>query len=156
MSKINIEHMFKFDEGEKLVVYLCSRGFKTVGIGCNLNANPHMNILHRELNVGDKITQDESTALFNYDLGNVRNAIQQRMYYFGDLPERYQTVLINMVFQMGITGILKFPSMLKAMRAGDNAQVIAEMKDSAWYHQTPNRANRLISVVNGIIPKEYL
>jgi lysozyme len=153
---IDVEKMLTYDEGKKLICYRCTRGFKTVGIGCNLDADPHLNILRRRLNVGDKITQAESVALFAYDLGNVVNAIQQKMYYYGDLPERYQVVLINMVFQMGIYGVLKFPSMLRAMKAGDDKRVIAEMKDSEWYHQTTNRANRMISIVQGKIPKEYL
>lgn len=156
MSMVNIEKMLRYDEGEKLIVYRCSKGFKTVGIGCNLEVNPHLSILKRQLKIGDKITQQECAALFVYDLGNVINAIQQKMYYYGNLQEKYQLVLTNMVFNMGIYGVMKFPSMLKAMRMGDDKNVVAEIKDSAYYYQVTNRANRMISIIQGKIPKEYI
>ena len=153
---INTKRMIAYDEGKRLKVYRCTEGFKTVGIGCNLDANPHMSILKRTLKVGDYITEKECDLLFAFDYSNVINSINQRMHYFSDLLPNYQVVLINMVYQMGIRGVLKFPSMLKAMQAKDTAKIIEEMKDSVWYHQTPERAWRLISIITGTIPKEYL
>jgi lysozyme len=153
---IDNKKMIVYDEGRKLKVYKCTKGFRTVGIGCNLDANPHLNILHRTLKIGDDITPEECNLLFDYDYSNVINSIKQKIYYFGNLPERYQTVLVNMVYQMGINGLLRFKGMLKAMQIGDDLRVITEMKDSLWYTQTKNRANRLISIIRGVIPKEYL
>lgn len=153
---MNNKKMLEYDEGKKLKVYRCTEGFKTVGVGCNLDANPHLNILHRNLKINALITSEECDLLFDYDYNNVLNEIKQKIYYFGDLLPKYQTVLVNMVYQMGINGVLKFKGVLKAMRDKDDAKVIANMKDSLWYRQTTNRANRLISIVNDKVPKEYL
>jgi lysozyme len=153
---INHRKMLEYDEGKKLRVYRCTKGFRTVGIGCNLDADPHLGILGKRLKVGDPISQSECEALFDYDYLKVVNGIKQKMYFFGDLLPKYQVVIINMVFQMGINGVLKFKGTLQAMQNKNDAEVVRRMKNSLWYKQTPNRANRMIAIINGNIPKEYL
>jgi lysozyme len=153
---INVNKMLSFDEGCKLVVYNCSEGFATCGTGHNLQADPATSILKRPLKVGDKITSLESAQLFEHDLNNVYNSIKKKIPFFNSLPDNYKAVLVNMTFQLGINGVLQFKKMLAAMQLNDNVAVAAAMKNSKWYKQTPNRADRLISTVNGVIPTEYI
>lgn len=153
--EVFIEDMIRYDEGEKLVVYTCTRGFKTVGIGHNLEANKSLDILHRSLNIGDKITKEESSALFQQDLDIVFAGIRKNLFFFETVKPKYQLVLINMIFQMGIGGVLKFKNTLKAMQEDNAFLVESGIKNSAWYKQTPNRAQRMIGVVREEIPKEY-
>lgn len=155
-TEVFIEDMIRYDEGERLTVYTCTRGFKTVGIGHNLDANKSLDILHRSLNIGDKITKEESSLLFQHDLDVVFAGIQKNLLFFDSIEPKYQLVLINMVFQMGIAGVLKFKNTLKAMQADTVFLVKSGIKNSAWYKQTPNRAQRMIDVVSGNVPKEYL
>lgn len=152
---ININKMLSYDEGYKLTVYNCSEGFATCGTGHNLIADPATSILKRHLKVGDKITEAEAIQLFAHDLEKVQAGIQAKIPYFNTLPINYQIVITNMTFQMGIGGVLQFKRMLAAMRIEDTAAIVNSMKGSKWYKQTTNRANRLISVINGVIPKEY-
>ena len=49
-----------------------------------------------------------------------------------------------MIFQLGITGCLKFKNLLKNMRKGNKHLVCFEMMQSLWYKQTPYRVKTLI------------
>ena len=153
---INIEKMIRFEEGLKLQAYLCSEGFLTCGIGHNLESDPALDILKRQVKLNEKITEQESQSLFSRDLQRTAIQIKKNIKNFDKLDKNYQAVLINMGFQMGVTRLLQFKNMLAAMAKDDKAKVVASMKDSLWFKQTPNRANRLIDVVNGKIPSEYV
>ena len=45
---------------------------------------------------------------------------------FDDLPKKYQDVLVNIAFNTGSVKANKWPSLLKAMRAGDDKKVREE------------------------------
>lgn len=58
-----------------------------------------------------------------------------------------QSVLIEMVFQMGVGGVRAFVNTLAAMTRGDYADAAAGMRASAWARQTPHRANALADLM---------
>lgn len=55
-----------------------------------------------------------------------------------------QTILINMAFNMGLLGLLKFKNTLRYIKEGNYAQAAANMKQSLWYRQTGSRAVELV------------
>jgi lysozyme len=59
------------------------------------------------------------------------------------LSEPRLAVLINMAFQMGIRGLLRFKRMLGSVEDGQYDEAAMEMVDSLWAQQTPERAKRL-------------
>lgn len=63
--------------------------------------------------------------------------------WFDGLNEPRQAVLIGMCFQMGGAGLSKFVQTLAAVRDGRFADAAERMRQSAWAHQTPRRANIL-------------
>jgi GH24 family phage-related lysozyme (muramidase) len=152
---IDIRKMLIFDEGKKLNAYHCSQGFLTVGIGHNLNADPALTLLNRHVKLNEAITDAECTALFDQDLAKVMQGIRQRISYFDALAEKYQVVIINMVFQMGIDGVLAFKNTLQAMRRDDVTAVVLGIEHSLYYKQTPVRAMRMIKLVQGLIVEVY-
>lgn len=152
---VDVRKMLIVDEGKKLTAYHCSEGFLTVGIGHNLDADPALSILNRHVRLHGVITEAECTALFEQDLAKVTRGIQQRMPYFDALTEKYQVVIINMVFQMGIDGVLKFKNTLQAMRRNDVTAVVTGIERSLYYKQTPARATRMIKLVYGLTVGAY-
>ena len=52
-------------------------------------------------------------------------------------------VLVNMAYNMGIKGLLGFPRTLAAVQASDYAAAGADMMQSRWATQVPERAQRL-------------
>ena len=60
-----------------------------------------------------------------------------------DLPEEVQDVVIEMCYQMGLTGFSKFKKTIAFLRLNKFREAATEMLDRRWYKQTPNRAKRL-------------
>ena len=56
-------------------------------------------------------------------------------------------VIVEMVFQLGKTGVSKFKKMWKALSNGDRQEAATQMKDSRWFKQTPVRCEALADIV---------
>lgn len=59
------------------------------------------------------------------------------------LPQDKQEVLFEMAYQLGVNGLLNFKMMWLALESFDYKVAAAEMLDSKWHTQTPNRAEKL-------------
>ena len=60
-----------------------------------------------------------------------------------DIDEVAEEIIIEMVFQLGKTGVSKFRNMWKHLSALEYASAASEMLDSRWAKQTPNRAQSM-------------
>jgi len=65
-------------------------------------------------------------------------------------PAKVQEVIIEMCYQMGVTGVSKFVKAITYLKRGEWEKAAEEMLDSRWAKQTPNRANELSEIVKGI------
>ena len=131
-------------EGLRTSVYLDSLGKKTVGIG-------HL-VQHHELErfaEGVEIPMDEIMEIFEMDLNRAAAGadmlIEDNVGH--DLPQHVGEVILEMVFQLGTTGVSKFKKFWKALRVKDWNKAAAEMKDSRWHSQTPRRCESLAEIV---------
>ena len=89
------------------------------------------------------ITEQRCFELFEQD---VQTAIGDCVVIYDtweELPQEMQHILVNMAFQMGQSGLSKFRNMNAAVSEQNWQRVAAEMMDSRWARQTPNRAERL-------------
>lgn len=129
----NIEEQLREDEGERLTAYKDSEGYLTIGIGVLIDERK-----------GGGITKAESSYLFNNRLNATRDKLKIKFPHFVYLDEVRQGILLNMSYQMGVDGLLAFKKMLAAVEAHNWYEAARQMKDSTWYRQTPNRAERLI------------
>jgi len=153
--KIDIYKMLSYDEGRVLHVYPDSKKILTCGIGHNLQANPCKDILKRVMVNKSPITGDECRELYEFDMEWVTEGLIEKVSGYNSMPDHFKAVLINMCFNMGLHGLLGFKNMLAAMRANNSKAAIEELKDSALATQLPKRVARLVSVLNGVVPKEY-
>ena len=55
-----------------------------------------------------------------------------------------------MMFNMGLTRLSKFKNHNAALFAGDWKQAAVEGRDSRWYQQVTNRAERLMSRLENV------
>ena len=69
---------------------------------------------------------------------------------FGDLPDEVQQILVNMMFNMGRTRLSKFKKMHAAIIKEDWKEAAVEGRDSRWYKQVTNRAERLMSRLENV------
>ena len=108
-------------------------GKPTVGYGCLLCAP-------------GGITKDEALALLNARVAKARE-LAATIPVYASLDAVRQGVLVQMVYQMGLAGVLGFKNTLAALAAGDWARAASCMRLSRWAEQTPSRANRLAAVI---------
>ena len=90
-----------------------------------------------------KIHIKELEEIFEKDFKKALNNFNNKLKFFTSNKKEAE-LLIEMVFQLGIKGILKFKNLLKNMRQGNKHLVCFEMMDSLWYKQTPYRVKALI------------
>ena len=120
------------DEGKVRHAYQDSLGFFTIGCGRLIDARR-----------GGGLSDSEIDLLLANDIGEKSTQVLEALPWASELSEPRLAVLINMAFQLGIHGLLGFPSMLGAMRTGDYGLAALHMIDSLWAKQTPARANRM-------------
>ena len=58
-----------------------------------------------------------------------------------------QAVLIDMCYNLGYSGLMKFKNMIKAFADGNFERAAIEMEDSRWYKQVGDRSERLKKMV---------
>ena len=133
-------------EGCVDTVYLDSLGKATIGIGHLVQ--PHERQRFKE---GVKISTDEIEDLFLIDLNRACAGAEELISenYKADkrLPQAIEHVIVEMVFQLGKTGVSKFKKMWRALSDGDRKQASLEMQDSRWHSQTPVRCEALAEIV---------
>ena len=133
-------------EGCRDEVYLDSLGKATIAIGHLVQ--PHEKERYKP---GVKITPDEIEDLFLIDLNRACAGAEQLIgeLYKGDkrLPQVIEHVIVEMVFQLGKTGVSKFRKMWRALSDGNKKEAAAQMIDSRWHSQTPIRCKELASLV---------
>ncbi|MBS4772939.1 MAG: glycoside hydrolase family protein [Proteobacteria bacterium] len=133
-------------EGIRLQPYRCPRGFLTIGVGRNLQTNPlsreEIKILgRRDLSSG--ITRQEAFFLLRGDIRRTLEKCRKEIPFFDNLDDERQYVLVDMAFNMGIGGLLKFQKMLAFIGVGNYRQAAAELLSSRYARQVRIRAERL-------------
>lgn len=113
------------DEGYERTPYYDTEGVVTFGIGFTF------------------ITEEESLAVLRIRLINILEALGGQLHWYDNLPIEAKNIMLNMAYQLGLTGLLAFEKTLNHIRLGEWEEASIEMLDSKWARQTPNRAKRL-------------
>ena len=116
------------NEGFRSKPYQCSEGVWTIGHGITY------------------LTEDESLAIVAERVGNKHLGLLDQLDWYGDLPANVQGVILEMCFQIGTSGMLKFKKMIANLQDKNWKGAAEEMKDSKWYRQTKNRCERLAKI----------
>lgn len=136
MDSMALKNQLIEHEGLRLRPYKCTAGKLTIGCGRNIE------------DVG--ISEEEAMYMLQNDVNVCLNDLCGIFPEFGSYPENIQRVLTDMRFQFGSKGFRGFRMMIRAVENKDWQEMIRQMKDSAWYGQTPNRANNLIRMVKAV------
>ena len=134
---MNLERLLesvKKHEGYRNKVYLDTLGKRTVGVG-------HLCV--EDFWEDDKEYEEYFLMeILQKDLQEAIRGAKELMEEHGcaDIDERAEEILIEMVFQLGMTGVSKFRNMWKCLSELNYLGASFEMLDSRWAKQTPNRA----------------
>ncbi len=116
----------KSHEGLRLKPYKCTEGKLTIGYGRCLDTRG--------------ITKYEAELLLTHDVAEIIEQLSCALSFWRLLEEPRKAVLVNMAFNIGVHGLLKFKKTLSLIESGDYSSASIEMMDSKWAKQVPNRA----------------
>lgn len=119
----------KRHEGFRKKPYQCTAGKTTIGYGRNLD------------DVG--IHEVEAHTLLVNDINAACEELNKRYPSFLSLDLPRKNVLINMVFNLGITRFSNFKKMIAAVENKQYEQAAKEMMSSKWANQVGDRAKEL-------------
>ena len=70
-------------------------------------------------------------------------ALRAALENWSEYPDGVKRALVNMSFQLGISGLLGFEKMIRLLNRKDYQWAAYEALDSRWAQQTPERAKRV-------------
>lgn len=121
--------MLTEEEGYRKHPYECTAGKLTIGIGRNLDDRG--------------ISKLEAHFLLANDIDTAIDELKVSLPFFKELSPIRQVVLVDMTFNLGITGLLKFKNTLRLIEEGKYSAAAKEMLNSRWAKQVGRRAKRL-------------
>ena len=139
-----VKNSIKKHEGFRNKVYKDTLGKRTIGYG-------HLCV--EDWWEDDKeYTQAELERIFDKDFDKAKDGAS-KLYEGCEINDTAKGIIIEMVFQLGTTGVSKFKNMWKALKETPPNYSVAkiEMLDSRWAKQTPNRAKELSNTMGGIV-----
>lgn len=140
-----VRQMIAFEEGRSNTEYRDSEGYLTIGIG-HLTDSRKGGSLPRwaqaEFRSTGRLSDFSVDRLFAEDIKFFDDELRRRAPWANDLDEVRYACLLDMSFQMGVTGLLGFVNTLDMVKRGNYAAAADGMRHSKWYTQTPNRAER--------------
>tara|TARA_R100000808_G_scaffold22948_1_gene50374 strand:- start:570 stop:992 length:423 start_codon:yes stop_codon:yes gene_type:complete len=129
----------KHHEGFVEHVYDDSLGIPTIGYGFAI----------KDLILDEDIAEE----ILIRKLEKLKRNANSRFKWLEDMPVEVQEVIVNMCYQLGVTGVSKFRKAISALQEGDWNEAADEMLDSLWAKQTPNRATELSNIVRNQVEK---
>lgn len=136
MGYHNLKERIKSNEGFSSKPYKDQLGYLTIGYG-------HLILPNENILLKKQINKKELEEIFEKDF---KKALSDFNSTFKSLTlnKKESELLIEMIFQLGIKGCLKFKNLIKNIKKGNKHLVCFDMMDSLWYKQTPNRVKALI------------
>jgi len=142
MNRQEVFETLKIDEGVEYKVYADHLGLHTFGVG-------HL-ITNQDPEWGQPfetpVSEERVWEAFDQDL-NIAIAECHHLFpgdEFEGFPEEAQQVIVNMMFNMGRPRLSGFKKFIAACKEGDWKTAAVEGRDSKWYRQVTNRAERLM------------
>tara|TARA_Y100001938_G_C8033780_1_gene402149 strand:+ start:180 stop:623 length:444 start_codon:yes stop_codon:yes gene_type:complete len=146
MNRDRLLKSVKEHEGYRTKVYLDTLGKRTVGYG-HLCVEDHWED-DKEYEWGyleEILHKDLREAIAGAD-----ELIEQ--HNCKDLEGQAKEVVVEMIFQLGKTGVSKFKKMWEALSEYNYIGASFEMLDSKWANQTPNRAKKMAALMKSCSP----
>ena len=126
----------KRHEGFSPTVYECSEGYDTIGYGFAI----------KDLYLSKEICG----IILAEKLVQLEMSIDKKFDWFEDSPSIVKEVVINMCYQLGLSGFSRFKKTIYYLETEQYEEASLEMLDSLWAKQTPNRAHELSEEVKAV------
>jgi lysozyme len=132
MNIIRLMSSIEKHEGRISHAYTDSEGYLTIGVGRLIDKRKGGHLSHSEIDM-----------LLQNDVIRVVNEAHENIHFFNALTDSQQESICEMIFQLGISGVMKFKRMLSALEDENGEEAYKEALDSKWARQTPERAREV-------------
>ena len=146
LNRESVYEQLKIDEGVVYEVYHDHLGLPTFGVGhLVLDSDPEYG-----KDIGFPVSEDRVKECFEKDLDTAISECKVLFEKFDDFPGEVQEILVNMMFNMGRTRLSGFKKFIANLNEGNWKQAAVEGRDSKWYNQVTNRAERLMERLESV------
>ena len=136
----------EIDEGCKYHISLDHLGLATAGVGHLLKESDP----EHGKPVGTIISKERVAIWFDQDIQVTLDDCRKVFDDWDSMNEEVRLICCNMMFNLGYPRFCKFKLMIQAIKDGDHIEAAVQMKQSRWYKQVTNRADRLISRMKAV------
>lgn len=121
------------DEGRVPYVYKDHKGYLTAGVGFLVDKDK-----------GGRIPEPVIDFWLQYLVEEREKQLDQYIPWWRKLSDKRQRAVLNISWQLGVSGLLGFPKMLKALQEGNWGEAYRQALDSKWAREdTPERAQKV-------------
>lgn len=137
-------NQIKRHEGFSDHAYRCPAGKLTIGYGYNLDANPlGLTPIVVKYALMNGMAEHEAERLLTLMVERCIDQLDAALPWCVSIGSVRHDVLINMAYNMGISGLLKFTKTLSLIRNGAYGTASVEMLKSKWADDVGHRAVEL-------------
>ena len=152
-----ISDLIKRHEGRRLIVYEDTKGIKTIGVGCNLEASgaeaicTRVGLDYQGLLAGTvSLTEEQAEIIFQAQLLTVVCQAVGIFPTWATMPLDVQAVVCDLIFNMGEQKFLGFVKAIAALKAGLWQVAADELEDSDWYKEVGLRGNEDVVLLRSV------
>ena len=138
--------LVKEAEGFEPHEYRCTAKKLTQGYGRNLEVHPLSDEEKAELNEDGSVSKEVAEKWALKELNECEYKLSQNIIYQKQTEVR-KAVLLDMCFNIGYSGLMKFKKMWIALGERDYAEASRQMEMSSWYVQVGTRAKRNVKMM---------
>ena len=135
------------DEGFKTEKYKCTNGVATIGYGFSERSeffNYHKDILGVDsFQDIQSITEIDAHLILEQGVIEIDTNMMQKHMWYNELTQIQQIIVVNMIFNVGYRGFMKFKKMIKALKNGKVDYAVKELWDSKQFTDVKGRSIRL-------------
>lgn len=132
----DIVESIKKHEGFRSKVYKCTEGYDTIGYGFAI----------KDL----IIEEDIATLILMRKVKTLLERIIIAFPWFKDIDDKAKTVVVEMVYNLGVRGFSKFKKTIYYLETEQYKEASVEMLDSLWARQVKGRAKELSNQIASI------
>jgi len=123
------------------IAYLCPADKWTIGYGIEVQDHG--------------LSEKEAEDLLRQRVMAVVDEVHMNYPFIKSAPLPIKLSFYNMAYNLGITRLSKFKKMIAALEATDYLTASEEAKDSQWYSQVGERAERIVNIFKDSADKHF-
>lgn len=133
---MNLRELISKHEDRVPYAYQDPLGYWTIGVGHLVDKKK-----------GGRLSEKVIDIILDDDIKTHSDELFAKVPWAGQLDEVRRAVLIDMAFNLGVAGLLKFVKFLDALKRREYGIAAFEMMDSTWAHQVGDRARELKDMI---------